>query len=190
MHFAAHWPLPRQLIIVTSNHRAIIVVFDHHQSSLPVGWSCVHTIEGEKEKLYVTWLSQVKELESPHKRPTPLELHAWCPSPCHHPSPLYQQLFCYLVYHIYSARCLLRSLRDTFGNPMPIFANDRIASEVVKLSEDNLAKLAAKEMNRRELKRAGLTTLVREQRGEILRSRGRLHWQVGLPKICNDFKDI
>lgn len=86
-----------------------------------------------------------------------------------------------LVYHIGCAHCLPSSLHDALDNPRLIFANVQISFDVGKLSKDyglqvelavDMAKLTTKETNRREVKRAGLTTSARELKGqdpEILR---------------------
>ncbi|KAL3752218.1 hypothetical protein ACJRO7_012950 [Eucalyptus globulus] len=83
-----------------------------------------------------------------------------------------------LVYQIGRARYLPASLYKALRNPRFVFSGVRIASDAAKLSEDygleiemavDLAKLAARETNRRELRRAGLATLVRELKGRDLK---------------------
>lgn len=85
---------------------------------------------------------------------------------------------CCLVYQIGRAHRLPRSLRDALRDPRLVFAGVRIASDAAKLGKDyglevemavDLAKLAAQETNRRELRRAGLATLVRELKGRDLK---------------------
>ncbi|KAI6673082.1 hypothetical protein NL676_000988 [Syzygium grande] len=90
-----------------------------------------------------------------------LDLRAWHPPSCRHPSPLHRLLLPHLPYH---RGCYLpRSLRDTLGNLRLVLAGVRIAFGMVKRSGDyglevemamDLAKLVVKEMNQRELKRA------------------------------------
>ncbi|XP_030521156.1 Werner Syndrome-like exonuclease [Rhodamnia argentea] len=85
---------------------------------------------------------------------------------------------CCLVYQILRARCLPRSLYLALRDPRFVFTGVRIAPDAAKLSEDyglevkkavDLGKLAARETNRRELRRAGLATLVRELKGRDLK---------------------
>ncbi|KAI6673110.1 hypothetical protein NL676_001016 [Syzygium grande] len=86
-----------------------------------------------------------------------------CPPPCCHPSLLHRSLLPHLPN---CCGCYLpQSLRDALSNPRLVLIGVRFAFDTVKLSEDyglevemevDMVKLAVKEMNQRELKRAGL----------------------------------
>ncbi|KDP34539.1 hypothetical protein JCGZ_11089 [Jatropha curcas] len=84
---------------------------------------------------------------------------------------------CCLIFQIYQATCIPRSLYKALLNPNIIYTGVRISGDAKKLSKDydleisfiaDIADLSAHEFDHKEFKRAGLKTLVETIIGEEL----------------------